>query len=188
MPDAEIRKLPQTSDFAASEARMQADAYNSLFAERELKLDDGSVLKVPAHPEYGMIDDDRLEEYEELLFEMDTLYDREEDIYIREQHLRDATTGELTGATVPATTQRGALKRPYRINGALVRPPHSVKIVMTALGKSEYERLRAGGGSAKDVWRVWNEQNMEIRERQAVDSKSNASAVDLAAVPKADSQ
>jgi hypothetical protein len=173
------RKLPTASSDAAAEAREQADAYESLFASHELEIDGGSVT-IPPHPDFGMLDDERLEDYEELLFEVDTEYDREESIYIPEQHLDN-------GVTLPASEQPGALKRPYRKNGVLVKPPHSVRVVQAVLGEAEYKRLRDGGKSAADVWKIWGKQGMEVQERQSADPKSNGSTVDLASVPEANS-
>jgi hypothetical protein len=88
---------------------------------------------------------------------------------------------------IPATTQRGQIKRPYRKEGQLVKPPHSVKVVQAVLGEDEYARLRAGGRSAKDVWRIWNERGMELSQRRRADAKSNGGPVGLASVSAADS-
>lgn len=166
----------------AIEARTQAEAYDSLFANRELALNDGTVMSIPPHPDFGMLDDERTEAYEELLFEVDTIYDREPDIYIPEQRLRDPETGNETGRVIPEETVRGALKRPFRINGELVKPPYSIRVVQAALGELEYKRLKEGGRSAADVWKIWGQQGLEVKERQALDSKSNGSPVDVAPV------
>lgn len=173
-------QLPQVPG-AASRAREQADAYDSVFAPILLDLDDGSI-EIPPHPNLRMLDDDRQAEYEELLFETES-YDREDDIHIPEQRLRDAN-GNETGVVLPAQTRRGDLKVPYRQEGVLVKPPHSVRVVQVALGEKEYARLRAGGKNAADVWRVWNDQGLRIAERQVVDSKSNGSPSTVAPVPR----
>lgn len=186
--DKTPRNLPHTSPDAASEARAQADAYESLFGDTDLELDGGGILKVPPHPDYGLLDDDRMEEYEALQFAIDTEYDRENDVYIPEQHLKDHTTGEETGVVLPPQTVRGAVKLPYRIDGVRVSPPHSVKVVMAALGEADYKRLRDGGKSSKDVWKIWGEQSLRIQERKQHDNKSASSSVDLAAVPQTDSK
>jgi hypothetical protein len=123
-----------------------------------------------------MLDDAQLEAYEELMFEVES-YDREPDIYIPEQRLEN-------GVVLPAETRRGRLLEPYRLNGELVKPPHSVRIVETALGPEAYEQLRAGGRNAADVWRVWNEQGLRIADRAEVDSKSNGGARGLAYLPR----
>ena len=107
-----VRKMPTTSPDAPAEARAQAEAYNSLFSPREIDLDDGSTISIPPHPDFGMLDDENMEAYEELLFEMES-YDREDDIFIPEQRLRD-DKGNETGVVLPADTQRGELKRPFR--------------------------------------------------------------------------
>jgi hypothetical protein len=72
-----VRNLPNTAPDAAKQAREQADAYDSIFADVDLELDDGSVVKIPPHPDLGMIDDERMEAFEELLFEVEETYDRE---------------------------------------------------------------------------------------------------------------
>jgi hypothetical protein len=160
--------LPQVPG-AGRRASEQAKEHDSVFAPMQLELDGGATIEVPPHPNLGMLDDDSQEQYEALLFEVDTEYDREPDIYIPEQKLS-------SGAILPAETRRGDLKRPYRKNGELVRPPHSVRVVQAALGETVYKQLREGGKSAADVWRLWNEQGMRIAERQAADSKSADSA------------
>jgi hypothetical protein len=138
------RKLPHTSPDAAAEARAQADEYESLFGDTDLELDGGDILKVPPHPDYGLLDDDRMDEYEALQFAVDTEYEREPDVYIPEQRLKDPTTGEETGVVLPPQTVRGQLKTPFRIDGVRVTPSHSTKVVIAALGEADYKRLRDG--------------------------------------------
>jgi hypothetical protein len=185
MPE-KIRNLPHTASNAAREAREQADAYDSLFADIEMELNDGTTISVPPHPDLGMMDDEATGEYEELQFEMES-YDREEDIFIPEQRLRDSS-GNENGVVLPATTSLGALKRPYRKNGELIKPPHSVRVARIALGEEGYQKLIAGGQSAGDVWRAWAKQAAELRDREAGDSKSEGSSVDLEAVPSTNSK
>lgn len=181
----EVGNLPSTSEDAAREARDQADAYDGLFGTTDLELDDGSFVKIPPHPDYGMLDDDRMEAYTELMFEVDTEYEREPDIFIPEQVLEG-------GMHLAAETKRGALKVPYRklVEGKsqLVKPPHSIKFVIAAIGEKEYERLRAGGKSASDVWKVWADASVKIRGRQTADPKSAGSPVVMAPVPSPDSK
>jgi len=185
MTDKPIRNLPHTEPNAGLKAREQANAYDSLFADTPLELDNGEVILVPPHPDLGMLDDEAMAAYEELQFEMES-YDREEDVFIPEQRLRNPD-GTESGVVLPATTQRGALKRPYRKNGELVRPPHSVRVAKIALGEEGYAKLRAGGKSAADVWRIWSRQAAELRERQELDPKSDGGALALEAVSEADS-
>jgi hypothetical protein len=180
MPE-KIRNLPHTASNAGQQAREQADAYESMFADIEMELNDGTIISVPPHPDLGMLDDEAMEQYEELQFEMES-YDREEDIHIPEQRLRDSD-GNENGVVLPATVSLGALKRPYRKNGELIKPPHSVRVARIALGDQGYQRLIAGGRSAGDVWRLWAKQAAELRDREAGDSKSEGSPVDLEAVP-----
>lgn len=182
-----LRKLPTTSPDAAAEAREQADEYESLFGTTDLELDNGDdPVKIPPHPDFGIVDDDRIAAYEQLLFERDTEYEREPDIFIPERQL-----GE--GSMIPAETIRGALRHPYRRRGedgksVLVSPPFSVQVARAALGDEEYDRLRAGGRSAADVWKIWGIKSLKMKERQAGDSKSIGSALALASVPETDSQ
>lgn len=171
------KRLPSASP--VSQARDQAEAYESLFASTPLELNDGSVLMVPPHPDFGMLDDDRMEDYEDLLFEVES-YDRSEEIYIPEQRLD-------SGVTLPAEVKKGELLRPFRKNGVRVKPAHSVRIVQAALGPDDYKKLRDGGKSAADVWRVWGKQGLAIQERRLFDPKSNGSSVDLESVSASDS-
>ena len=172
------RRLPTASP--VSQAREQAEAYDSLFASTSLELNDGSILMIPPHPDFGMLDDDRMEDYEDLLMEVED-YDRDDDIYIPEQKLEG-------GVTLPAETKRGELLRPYRKNGVRVKPSHTVRVVQAALGPEDYERLRAGGKGAADVWKVWGKQGLAIQERRLFDPKSNGSSVDLESISASDSE
>lgn len=158
----------------AEDAQLQADEYDSLFGSKPLKLDNGEVLMIPLHPSFGMLDDDRTEDYEDLLMEIET-YDRAPDIFIPETKLED-------GAIVPSETIKGELLRPYRKDGVRVRPAHSVRVVQVALGMEAYQKLRDGGKSAADVWKIWGKQGLEIQARSQGDSKSVGSDVALEAV------
>lgn len=172
------RRLPTASP--VKEAREQAEAYDSIFAPTPLELNDGSTLMVPPHPDFGMLDDEQMEDYEDLLMEVET-YDRDEDIYIPEQTLEN-------GIVLPAETRKGNLLRPFRKNGVRVKPAHSVRVVQAALGPDDYAKLRAGGRSAADVWKIWGKQGMEIKERRLFDSKSDGSSVAVESVSEADSK
>jgi len=180
------RNLPNTPPNSGRQAREQANAYDSLFADTPLELNDGTFLAIPPHPDLGMLDDEQMDDYEDLVMELET-YDREEDVYIPEQRLLDAK-GNETGVVLPASTERGALKRPYRKDGVRVKPAHSVRVAMIALGEEGYKRLREGGRSAKDVWRIWGRQAAELADRRAGDDKSAGGPLDLAAVPASDSE
>jgi hypothetical protein len=194
MPEAaEAKKLSTTSPHAASEARAQALAAESIFAPTPIELGPGEVYLLPPHPDFGMLDDDATERYEELLFERDEEYLREPDIIIPEQHLLDPATGQPNGIVVPGDTQRGRLKQPYRKldeNGKVVRvsPPYSVQLAKAVVGDEDYAKLKAAGKSAADIWRIWGEQALEARERADVDDKSDGSAVGVEAVPETDGE
>lgn len=175
------RNLPTTSKEAARQAREQAEAYESMLKNTDLEIN-GVTFSVPPHPDLGMLDDEQMEAYEDLLVELES-YDREPEI--PEQQLKDAD-GNDTGVVLPA--QPGELKRPYRKDGVRVRPAYSVRVATIALGEAEYKKLRDAGGSAADVWRVWGQQGLEMRKRQAEDPKSGGGPLDLASVPAADSE
>jgi hypothetical protein len=151
----------------AARARQQGAAYNGVFAATKLDLGDGQPpLEIPPHPNLRMLDDDRQEAYEELMFEVEETYDREDDTYIPEQKLD-------SGVVLPAVTRRGDLKLPYRKDGELVKPPHSVRIVQVALGDDAYARLKAAGKNASDIWRIWNQQGLDLSDRQDGDQFPN---------------
>lgn len=180
-----VRNLPHTAPEAGDQAREQATEYDSVFRDTPLELSDGTTVIVPPHPDLAMLSDEAMEAYEELQFEMES-YDREDDIIIPEQRLKDSD-GSETGIVLPGRTERGALKRPYRKEGVLIKPPHSVKVAQIALGEEEYKRLVAGGRASADVWRIWGSQATELQRRRESDSKSDGRSVDLEAVPATDS-
>lgn len=159
---------------ALRRAREQATAYKAAFAPTPMTLqypdNTEETIEIPPPPQLRMLEDANLEAYEELLFEAETTYDREPDRVIPEQRLEN-------GIVLPEETRRGLLKTPYRITDEdgkteLVKPPWSVKVVVAALGEQTYEKIRAAGKSAADVWRIWNEQGLEMAERQDADPKS----------------
>src|SRR4051794_23216823 len=113
------KRLPTASPI--SQALEQAEAYDSLFASTPLELNDGTVLMVPPHPDFGMLSDEAMEDYEDLLMEVET-YDRDAEIFIPEQKLEG-------GVTLPAETRKGELLRPYRKDGVRVKPSHTVRVV-----------------------------------------------------------
>lgn len=180
------RNMPNTAPNAGAQARAQANVYDSLFSDTKLELDDGSFIAIPPHPDLGMLDDDQMDAYEDLVMELET-YDREEDIFIPEQRLLDSK-GNETGVVLPSSTERGQIKRPFRKDGVRIKPAHSVRVAKIALGEEGYKRLRAGGRSAKDVWRIWGRQAAELADRSAADDKSAGSALDLEAVSTSDSE
>lgn len=179
-----VRNLPHTAPEAGDQAREQATEYDSVFRDTPITLDNGNTVSVPPHPDLAMLSDESMEAYEELQFEMES-YDREEDIIIPEQRLKDSD-GSETGIFLPGSTQKGALKRPYRKDGQLIKPPHSVKVAQIALGPDDYRKLVDGGKSAADVWRIWGSQAAELQRRRTEDSKSDGRSVDLEAVSATD--
>jgi len=170
-------------------AQEQAAEYGSIFAPRELKLDDGTVIVVPPHPNLRMFDDDAQEKLEALEVDIQENCDREPDIYIPEQKVKDNAGNEMV---LPAETRPGALKQPFRKRGKPMKPPYSVQVVQIALGE-DYEKLRTGTidgkrGSAAHVWRLWNEQGSSLVKRADADPKSEGSSGDLAEATAPDSQ
>lgn len=172
----------------------QAKDNDGIFAPTTLRFDDGSSIEVPPNPAWRLLDDDRLEEYDELMFEAES-YDRGPDIFIPEQEFDDKAGNRIKLA---AETKQGNLLTPYRKTDAggvtkLIKPPHEVRVVKAALGPQQYEKLRNGlidgrRGCAADIWKLWNAAGIELAERQRDDSKSDAGASILEALPEADSK
>lgn len=144
--------------------------------EMELEFEGGATqtVQIPPHPNLRVLEDERLAAYEALLFKAETEYDREPDVILPEQKLDN-------GVIIPAETRRGVLKTPYRITTTdddgqthteLVTPPYAVQVVIAVLGDEVYEKIKAAGKSSADVWRIWNEQGMELAERNDGDPKS----------------
>lgn len=169
-----------TNPNAGRQAREQAAAYDSVFAPRILTLDDGTEIAIPPHPNMRMLDDDAQAALERLEFELES-YDRHPEVYIPEQKAKDRNGDEIT---LPAETKPGAVKLPYRKTNPqtgepeLLDPPYTVQVAQIALGAGDYAKLRAGKiggrrGCAADVWRVWNNQGLDIARRQDDDSKSD---------------
>lgn len=182
MPNAQkasekpIRKAPTAAATAEADALEQAAAYASIFAPQELPLPNGGSIMIPPHPDYNMLDDDKMEAWDELKHKVNTKYDREPDVYFPEQTLDD-------GTVIPADTKKGALIQPFAIDGELVKPPHSQQIVRLALGEDGWAQLKAGGGNASDVWKLWGEWSLRLAARQKADPFRAGSTGNLAAVP-----
>lgn len=180
MTNKAVRNLPHTAANAGDQAREQATEYDSVFRDTRLELDGDDFIMIPPHPDLSMLSDEAMDAYEELQFEMES-YDREDDILIPEQRLKDSD-GHETGIVLPGSVQQGALKRPYRKDGVRISPPHSVAVAKIALGEEGYAKLVAGGKSAADVWRIWGTQATELQRRNASDSKSDGGSMDLASI------
>ncbi|UCR74389.1 tail assembly chaperone [Mycobacterium phage Ritam007] len=190
-----MSESPHRPENAGKSAAEQAEQYSSVFAPRKLVLDDGTELVIPPHPNLRMLDDDALAALEALNFELES-YDREPDIFIPEQKIKDKDGNEIV---LPAETKPGPLKtNPYRKtdkdgNTTIMNPPYEVQVAKIALGEEDYAKLRAGTingrkGSAADVWRAWNEQSLEVKKRVDADPKSDGSSLDLEAVSSPDSE
>lgn len=185
---------PKRAD-AGREAQEQAKAYDSVFAPQKLKLDDGTEIEIPPHPNLRMFDDDALAALEKLNFELES-YDRHPEIYIPEQKVKDRAGNEIT---LPSETRPGALKtNPHRKTdpdtgeAELLDPPYEVQVVQIALG-DDYQTLRSGKingkrGAARHVWQLWNEQSAGVAQRRDADPKSDGDADGVADVATPDSQ
>lgn len=172
------------ADDAARKAREQAAAHQSTFAPTVMTLHytDGSTedIEIPPHPNLGMLDEDKLEAYRDLIFEADTSYDRHPDVILPEQRLEN-------GIVIPQETRRGNLIWPYQITGEdgkpqRVKPEWEPRVVAAVLGDEVYGKLKAavktvwpdgeGHGGHADVWRIWQERSLELAERRDADPKS----------------
>lgn len=190
----ESAPVPDATANSGRHAAEQAKDNSSVFAPHTLRFDDGSTIEIPPSPVLRLLDDDRLAEYDALMFEAES-YDRGPDIFIPEQTIKDTAGNEIK---LPAETKQGPLLTPYRKTDAegvarLITPPHEVRVAQAVLGPALYEKLRSGmikgrRGCAADVWRIWNTQGLELAERQRNDSKSDAGSGVLETVPEADSQ
>lgn len=159
--------MPETN--AGADAREQANAYQSVFADRKLTFDDDTTMVIPPHPNLRMLDDDALEALEAYEEEMES-YDKDED-------------GR------PKNLSSGG---PFYKDGKRVSPPYRVRMAQIALG-DDYDVLRTKTingkkAGARDVWRAWSDQGVEIVERINQDSKSDEGAVVLEDAAEADSK
>ena len=191
--DKPLKNLDTMSPDAPAEARRQASKYDSVFATTPLTLDDGTVIQVPPHPNLQLLDEDAQAAIDKLNVQLES-YDREPDIFIPEQTVKDRSGNDIT---LPAETKPGPYKLPHRKTdpntgeAALLDPPYRAQIARFALGEEDYVRLRAGTvngrrGSTADVWRIWSGQATATAERQKNDLKSDGRAVDSASVPAPD--
>ncbi len=155
---------------AGTEAREQANEYKSPFADRKLVFDDDTFMVLPPHPNLRMLDDEALEALEAYEEEIET-YDKDDDGQVKNL---------MAGG-------------PFFKDGKRVSPPYRVRMVQIAIGEDRYEELRTktiNGQKcgARDVWRAWSDQGVEIVERINQDSKSDAGSVVLEDVSPSDSK
>lgn len=187
-----------TDSDAARHAREQATAYKSAFSPTvmQLEYDDGTIefIEIPPHPDLGMLDEDKLEAYRDLVFERNNTYDRHPDVILPEQKLDN-------GIIIPQDTKRGAVIWPHQrtVDGKpeRVKPDWEPSIVDAVLGAQTYGKIKAakkttwpggeGHGSHADVWRLWNEQNLELAKRQDADPKSVRGDSTVVPVPRGNS-
>lgn len=184
--------MSQPNSDAPREAREQAAEYESPFAGGKIVLDSGDVIDVPPHPSVRMLDDDAQIEYDKLELELES-YDRHPDIAVPEQKIYDKHGNHVS--TIPAEPEPrpGPLKVPYRKGGELMDPPYNVRVAQIALGPAQYEKLRNGlidgrRGSARDVWKLWNEQGQKAVDRQNKDRFRDEGAGGVEKVSTPDSE
>lgn len=160
----------------AKDARDQATEYDSEFADVTITFDDGDTMTIPPHPKFRLLDDDALDAVDAYQEQIETVYDREPDIYMAERTITDRDGNEVK---IPAETIRGAVKYiggVYFQEGKRVTPSHEVKIVQLAIGAEDYEVLRTKTingkrAGARDVWRAWNHQGAAVARRADSDPK-----------------
>ena len=106
-------------------------------------------------PQRGLLDDEQAERMAELELETES-WDREPDTKIGDR-------------TVP-----GALKRPYRKNGKLVKPSYAVRVAVALWGEQTYKEYHTAGGRATDVTAALAMLDQRALERETADPKSVA--------------
>lgn len=131
------------------EAREQAAEAQGFLASVIIKAGD----KEFEVPQRGLLDDEQAERMAELELETES-WDREPD------------------ATVGDKTYPGALKRPYRKNGKLVKPSYAVRVALALWGEHTYKEYVANGGRATDVTAALAMLDQRALERETADPKS----------------
>lgn len=114
--------------------------------------DDGAVYDIP-NP--GLLDDDQMERWEELQFDLEQCDREPSRVENVERVLRDGSTVSV------ATTVPGDLKTPYRIDGELMRPSYSVRLTQVIFGDRAKD-YKAAGGSGSQVAIEWSKMNREF--------------------------
>ena len=132
------------------EARQQAAEAQGFAASAEIKAGD-EVFEIPQR---GLMDDDQAERMAELELETES-WDHEDDVTLS------------NGTVVP-----GALKRPYRKNGKLIKPAYPVRVAIALWGEEKYARYKAAGGQATDVTAALAQLDRRLQERADADPKS----------------
>lgn len=160
------------------EAKDQAAEYFGFASSTFIEVEKDGNRKVFEIPNPGLLDDDQQERYEELQFELEKC-DREPDVEVPEQTV--VIDGKAT--TVAAYTLPGDFKRPYRINGELLKPPYNVRLAVALFGEEGYAEYKAGGGIANQIGFEWAKMNKEYQERVESDPKSDGSTPALESVP-----
>lgn len=154
---------------SVQEARDQASEYFGFPASSTIEVGE----KRFEIPNPGLMDDDQQERWVDLQFELEQC-DREPDTIIPEHTLTD-------GTVIPHQVVTGALKEPYRKDGALMRPPYAVRVAQAILG-GDYAAFKAAGGSGSYILVEWARMNDEFKNRVDVDPKSGGSDSPLESV------
>ena len=149
---------------SVQEAKDQAAEYFGFTASAFIQTKDGKVWEIP-NP--GLMDDDQQERWEELQFYVEGC-DRDPDVVTPEMTLPD-------GTVVPEQRLEGDVMVPYRIDGALLKPPYNVRLAIVLFGEDGYKAYKEGGGIANQIALEWARMNKEYQERVTADPKSDGS-------------
>ncbi|WPH57645.1 hypothetical protein [Mycobacterium phage WXIN] len=163
---------------STEEAKIQAAEYFGFASSTSVRVDNGKVFEIP-NP--GLLDDDQQERYEELQFFLEQC-DREPDTEVPEQSV--VIDDKVT--TIAAYTIPGEVKKPFRINGELLKPPYAVRLAIALFGEEGYAEYKANGGIANLIGFEWARMNKEYQERVAADSKSEGDGAAVEGVPAGD--
>lgn len=129
-------------------------------------------------PSPALMDDDQQERWDELQFTLEQC-DREDDIVIPARTRED-------GSVSPEQVIEGDYKKPYRINGELLKPTYNARLAIALFGDEGYEEFKKDGGSGSLVAMEWARMNKEYMERVENDSKSDGTHASLEVVPSRD--
>lgn len=164
---------------SVKEAKEQAAEYFGFTASAFIQIDSGKVFEIP-NP--GLMDDDQIERYEDLQFLLESC-DRDADEVIPAGSFKD---DDGNAHSYPERVIKGDFKKPFRIDGALLRPPYAVRLATVLFGDEGYAEYKAGGGIAAQVALEWARMNQEFQERAASDPKSGGDGPTLEVVRSGD--
>jgi hypothetical protein len=120
---------------SVKEAKERAADYFGFAASTLIQLSTGNVTEIP-NP--NILDDDQIERYEELQFQLEKC-DRRPD---------------------------GELKSPHQIDGKLLKPPYAIRLAIALFGEDGYAEYKAGGGNVSQIAMEWTKMDREYQKRQ----------------------